>query len=226
MDSVLHLKWKKFKNIQWGISSWKQFHFVSHVLMNFGAQSLHNLCSLLLTWHLEELLSTWDTIFICQQNMTRSALYSSTSETWSLKDQEVPLFTHPPWKRISGDFSEENPLRKSPTLRLGASAFWACGMTKQRPHWRWNILLARWTDLWRWRMGSLSTRRFFWDSLRESPKKSMPRSGRVTHNPGFEKQAAQREAPDRQSVCAMKWENNLSVCSAVTPHMALWWTEN
>lgn len=119
----------------------------------------------------EELLSAGDPIFIYQQNMTRSALYSSASETWSLKDQEVPLFTHPPWKRISGDFSEENPLRKSPTLRLGASAFWVWGMTKQRPHRRRDILLARWTDLWRWRKGSLSTRRFFWDSPRESPKK-------------------------------------------------------
>lgn len=157
-----------------------------------------------------------DPIFIYQQDMTHSALYSSTSETWSLKDQEVPLFTHPPWKRISGDFSEENPLRKSPTLRLGA--FWVWGMTKQRPHRCWDILLARWTDLRRWRKGSLSTRRFFWDSLRESPKKSMPRSGHVSHNTGFEEQAAQREAPDRQNVCCLTNEVGERALSALPWH--------
>lgn len=87
-------------------------------------------------------------------------------------------------------------------------------MTKQHPHQRWGVLLARWTDLWRWRKGSLSSWRFFWGSLRESPKKSMPGSGRVSHNTGLEKQAAQVVLLTGRlcTVWPMEWESNLSVC--------------
>lgn len=105
---------------------------------------------------------------------------------------------------------------KTPTLGFNDSAFWVGRMTKQHPHQRWGVLLARWTDLWRWRKGSLSSWRFFWGSLRESPKKSMPGSGNVSHNTGLERQAAQVVLL-RGRLCTvwpMEWESNLSVCGA------------
>lgn len=105
---------------------------------------------------------------------------------------------------------------KTPTLGFNDSAFWVGRMTKQHPHQRWGVLLARWTDLWRWRKGSLSSWRFFWGSLRESPKKSMPGSGNVSHNTGLERQAAQVVLL-RGRLCTvwpMEWESKLSVCGA------------
>lgn len=121
------------------------------------------------------------------------------------------------------NYSTEVKERQTPTLGLSDSACWLGRMTQQHPHQHWAVLLARWTDLWRWRKGSLSSRQFFWDSPRESPHKSIAGSGRVSHNAGLEKQTARVELPMGRLCAAwpMECESNLSVCAAAKAHIAL-----
>lgn len=118
----------------------------------------------------------WD-LFFDRSVIIRPVCTDAPSRgVWNLKRRHS--LARWPWKRISGDGFFPNKFEEYPQLPQfwsRAPAFEFGRMTKHTfvsSHRRWNVLLARWAGLWRWKERVLLVSSFFLVSASKSVEAS------------------------------------------------------
>lgn len=147
----------------------------------------------------------WD-LFFDHCVIIRSVCNDAPSRgVWNLKRRH-PLARWP-WKRISRNGFFPNKFEKYPQLPQfwsRAPAFEFGRMTKHTfvsSHRRWNVLLARWAGLWRWKERVLLVSSFFLVSA----SKSMEASGHLSHKTENSRSKRRRAAESGRKITSRRF---------------------